>query len=83
MVSNGQFGGCFFSTNFSHVAFCNATLHRLLKRKRALLESNPPGILRAADKNVVQWAVPLVQPIDIFRGLHASKNSSINFIFRF
>ena len=33
------------------------SLPRLFKRKRALLESNMPGIEWATDKNVIQWVV--------------------------
>jgi len=51
------------------------------KRKRALLESNPPGIYLMTDEKVKRKGVPFRDSFYFFRSLYAFKNSSINFFF--
>ena len=52
-----------------------------VKQKQALLGSNLSGIYLMTDKNVKSEGLLLSYPSDIFRGLYAFKNPSINFFF--
>ncbi len=71
------FVGCSFLKGLFSSLPCQA------KRKRAMLESNPPGInLTATEMSPFKGVFLTESSFAIFRAFHAFKNSSMNFFFR-